>query len=133
LHDSIEDQGATSEEIASRFGSQVADLVDAVTECYGKPKPDWTTRKQLYLEKLRKSSPEAVLISLADKLHNARALEEGLHAHGEAMWEKFFKSRKQETLWFYKELMEVYRTKGFAANWLLVELKGTIKRIFNES
>jgi (p)ppGpp synthase/HD superfamily hydrolase len=98
LHDAVEDQGVAIDEIASRFGQKVADLVNAVTEPHGNPKPSWTKRKNLYLSKLRASSTEAVLISLADKLHNARALEEGLYTHGEVMWEKFFKSRKQETL-----------------------------------
>lgn len=131
LHDVIEDQGVSVAEITSKFGQKVADLVDAVTESYTEPKPDWEQRKRLYLDKLRNSSPEVVLISLADKLHNARALEEGLHAHGEIVWEKFFKSRKQETFWFYKELMEVYRTKGFNNSWLLLELERSVERIFN--
>lgn len=132
LHDSVEDQGVTIDEIASRFGQKVADLVDAVTESNTNPKPDWTQRKNLYLSKLRNASTEAVLISLADKLHNARALEEGLYAHGEVMWEKFFKSRKSETLWFYRELTEIYCAKGFEANWLFIELDRSLKRIFKE-
>ncbi len=84
------------------------------------------------LDKLRSSSKEAVLISLADKLHNARALEEGLYAHSEGMWEKFFQSRKQETCWFYGELMRVYRDRGFQDNWLFIELDRSLKRIFRE-
>jgi len=69
---------------------------------------------------------------LADKLHNARALEEGLHTHGEEMWEKFFKSRKHETSWFYRELMVVYRDKEFEDNWLFIELDRLLQRIFIE-
>ncbi len=132
LHDSIEDQGVTVEEITRRFSQEVADLVDAVTESYSHPKPEWIERKNLYLDKLRGSSREAVLISLADKLHNARALEEGLYAHGEGMWEQFFKSRKHETYWFYQELMAVYRDKGFEDNWLFIELDRLLQRIFRE-
>ncbi|MFO0450611.1 MAG: HD domain-containing protein [Pseudomonadota bacterium] len=132
LHDSIEDQGVTVEEIASRFSQEVANLVDAVTESYSHPKPEWSERKKGYLDKLRNSTREAVLISLADKLHNARALEEGLHTHGEEMWEKFFKSRKHETSWFYRELMVVYRDKEFEDNWLFIELDRLLQRIFIE-
>jgi (p)ppGpp synthase/HD superfamily hydrolase len=132
LHDSIEDQGVTVEEITSRFSQEVADLVDAVTESHSHPKPEWLERKNGYLDKLRNSPREAVLISLADKLHNARALEEGLHTHGEEMWEKFFKSRKHETRWFYRELMVVYRDKEFEDNWLFIELDRLLQRIFIE-
>ncbi len=49
LHDSIEDQGVTVSLIASRFSQEVADLVDAVTELYSDPKPEWLERKKLYL------------------------------------------------------------------------------------
>jgi hypothetical protein len=126
LHDAIEDREVTVDEIANRFGQEIADLVDAVTESDTEPKPPWIDRKKLYIDKLRYSSQEAVLISLADKLHNARALEEGLYSHGEAIWEEFFKSRKQETYWFYRELMTVYRDRGFENNWLFIELERSL-------
>ena len=32
LHDAIEDQGVTREQIAARFGERVADIVDAVSD-----------------------------------------------------------------------------------------------------
>lgn len=131
LHDSVEDQGVTVDEIVSRFGQKVADLVDAVTEPHGDSKPSWKERKNLYLSKLRDSSAEAVLISLADKLHNARSLEEGLYAHSEVLWDKFFNFKK--THWFYKELIEVYRAKGFETSWLFIELDRVIERLFKKS
>lgn len=40
LHDCIEDQEVTVEEISRRFNQEIADLVDAVTESYSYPKPD---------------------------------------------------------------------------------------------
>ncbi len=132
LHDAIEDQGVTTKEIARRFGQEVADLVNALTESYSHPKPEWRERKNSYLEKLRTSSREAVLISLADKLHNARALEAGLHIHGERMWEQFFNSRKHETRWFYGDLMALYRDQGFSDNWLFIELDKLVERLFRE-
>lgn len=131
LHDSVEDQGVKLQEIATKFGQKIADLVEALTEFHSLPKPDWHSRKQIYLKKMSNSSPEALLISLADKLHNARSLEQAINEHGESMWFDFFKSRKIETLWFYKELVQVYRTKGLADNWQLMELEKTLYRIFD--
>lgn len=130
LHDAIEDQGVTVEEITSRFGENVATLVAAVTEFHNQPKPGWLERKNMYLNNLRNSSPEAVLISLADKYHNACSLEQDLFFYGETLWQDFFKSRKDRTKWFYQELIIIYREQGFDDNWLLLELEKTIKRIF---
>lgn len=130
LHDAIEDQGVTVEEISNRFGENVATLVAAVTEFHDRPKPEWLARKQMYLNNLRTSPLEAILISLADKYHNACSLEQDLFFYGEALWQDFFKSRKDETRWFYRELITVYRERGFQDRWLLLELEKTIERIF---
>lgn len=130
LHDAIEDQGVTVEEITNKFGENVATLVAAVTEFHDRPKPEWLARKKMYLNNLRTSSPEAVLISLADKYHNACSLEQDLFFYGEALWQDFFKSRKDRTRWFYQELITVYRERGFHDNWLLLEFEKTIERIF---
>lgn len=131
LHDAIEDQGVTVEEITSRFGENVATLVAAVTEFYNQPKPEWLKRKKMYLNNLRNSPPEAVLISLADKYHNACSLEQDLFFYGKTLWQDFFKSKKEKTQWFYQELIVIYRERGFRNNWLLLELEKTCGRIFN--
>jgi len=131
LHDSIEDQQVTPADIASKFGQKVADLVEALTESYTHPKPSWQTRKELYINQISQASPEAALISLADKLHNARSLEEAINTHGELMWVKFFKSRKVETHWFYQQLMTIYRDQGLSDTWLFHELENSLTRIFN--
>lgn len=131
LHDSIEDQQVTPSEIAAKFGQNVADLVEALTESYTYPKPSWQTRKELYISKIRQASPQAALISLADKLHNARSLEEAINSHGELMWAKFFHSRKTETHWFYQQLIAIYRDQGLSDSWLFHELEKSLSRIFN--
>src|SRR5689334_9380711 len=48
LHDSMEDQGITFDELSQRFGGRVASLVRHVTE-QDKSLP-WEERKRLYLE-----------------------------------------------------------------------------------
>ncbi|PZD74788.1 GTP pyrophosphokinase rsh [Acaryochloris thomasi RCC1774] len=134
LHDAVEDQGVTVTEIEQRFGATVAAYVAAVTETEltTEPQPPWQERKLRYLTQLRAAPAEAVFISLADKLHNARSLEAGLHSHGESLWEDYFKSRRQETRWFYEQLVIEYRAKGFTDHWLLEELLRSLANIFPE-
>ncbi|GAH03459.1 unnamed protein product, partial [marine sediment metagenome] len=74
LHDAVEDQGGleTLVKIRQRFGKRVAGIVDSCSDSYIMPKPAWKPRKENYLDKLQTSSQEVRLVSLADKLHNAR-------------------------------------------------------------
>ena len=61
---------------AKKFGNEVVEIIDGCTECDTYPKPPRIERKHKYLENLRHASPSVRLVSLADKLHNARSLEE---------------------------------------------------------
>jgi (p)ppGpp synthase/HD superfamily hydrolase len=110
LHDAVEDQGglATLDEIRLRFGQPVANLVAALTDSYEHPKPDWRDRKERYLEHLRTAPPGVRLISLADKVHNARSLLIDLRNNGPSLWERFTGGR-DGTLWYYRTLVEVFQ------------------------
>ena len=76
LHDAVEDCGGRPvlNEIRSRFGDRVADIVDGCTDAYTEPKPPWKARKEQYLHHLEDASESILLVSNADKLHNARAI-----------------------------------------------------------
>ncbi|WP_341530143.1 HD domain-containing protein [Nostoc sp. UHCC 0302] len=132
LHDAIEDQGgkSTREEIRQRFGETVVTIVDGCTECDTYPKPPWQERKQQYLENLRHASPSVRLVSLADKLHNARSLLSDLRQHGSSIW-KEFKTGREGTLWFYQQLQQVYSATG--SDFLAQELSRVIQELCNES
>jgi (p)ppGpp synthase/HD superfamily hydrolase len=70
LHDVLEDtQGYSYEKLLEDFGDKVADIVQSLTD---EPLPDlsWNERHTKYLEKLKNSSDEAVLVCLADKYSN---------------------------------------------------------------
>ena len=71
LHDSIEDAGVTAEDIAQRFGSDVAGLVNEVTDDKSLPKQE---RKRLQIENAPKKSTRAQAIKLADKISNLRSV-----------------------------------------------------------
>jgi (p)ppGpp synthase/HD superfamily hydrolase len=110
LHDAVEDQGGRKvlDEIRSRFGEQVAGIVDGCTDAYHSPKPPWRERKESFIAKLKKSPPAIYRVSLADKLHNARATVRDLRLQGGDTWSKF-QGGKNGSLWYYQTLLEIYQ------------------------
>lgn len=110
LHDAVEDQGGleTLEEIRRRFGERVAMIVEGCSDSLGTPKPPWLERKSTYLAHLASAPPEVRLVSLADKLHNARTILADLEEHGEATWERFNGGR-MGSLWYYQSLVEIFQ------------------------
>lgn len=128
LHDAVEDQGGleTLEQIRGQFGERVANIVDVCTDSYTTPKPPWRERKEAYIAHLREATPEAQLVSLADKLHNARAILRDLRQRGETTWDKF-NGGKEGTLWYYNTLLEVLQES--IDNTLVNELERVVVEI----
>ena len=69
LHDTVEDTETTPEELEERFGSEIRELVMAVTDDKRLPKP---MRKRLQVERAGGLSQGARLVKLADKICNLR-------------------------------------------------------------
>jgi (p)ppGpp synthase/HD superfamily hydrolase len=131
LHDAVEDQGgqSTREEIKRRFGDVVVAIVDGCTESDIVPKPPWQERKTRFLDQLRYASPSVRLVSLADKLHNARSLLAQWQQQGDVIWSEF-KGNKQQTLWFYRSLVQVYQQTG--ADWMTEELSRVVQQLCHD-
>ena len=107
LHDAVEDQGGPARlaDIQSKFGNRVANIVSDCTDSWEDPKPDWKPRKEDYLAQMEHKSPDSLLVSLADKTHNARSIITDVIAHGNSVWDRFTASR-EDTLWYYRSLAE---------------------------
>ena len=122
LHDSAEDQGgeAVLAEIGTRFGPDVAAIVGECSDTVETPKPPWQQRKQRYIDHLGSASDDAVLVSLADKLDNARAILRDVRGVGPALWERFSVSDPASHLWYYRSLFAVYQRRNHT--WLVDEL-----------
>lgn len=77
LHDVIEDTPLTSDDLASEFGQEVAELVEGVTKL---AKAAFETTKHAQAENLRKMllamsrDIRVIIVKLADRLHNMRTL-----------------------------------------------------------
>ena len=77
LHDTIEDTGATSEEISALFGEDVAKLVDGVTKLTRIQLQNVEAKQAENFRKLLLAMSEDIrvlLVKLADRLHNMRTL-----------------------------------------------------------
>ena len=113
LHDAVEDQGGqeTLIEIRERFGDRVAAIVEGCSDATSTPKPPWRKRKETYLAHLIEASPDVLLVSLADKLHNARSIYRDLKENGLEILQKF-RGGKSGTLWYYNELVKIFYTSS---------------------
>lgn len=109
LHDAVEDQGGmnTLEEIKGRFGEKVARIVEECTDAFTHPKPPWRERKQAHIERVSDCTPEALLVILADKVHNLRTMLADFDHQGESIWEKFNGGR-DGTLWYNSALLPIF-------------------------
>ena len=91
LHDAAEDQGGETilGEIRARYGPAVAEIVADCTDAWTEPKPAWRPRKEAYLAALPSKPRGSLLVSLADKTHNAGAILGDYRRMGEALWDRF--------------------------------------------
>ena len=114
LHDAVEDCGVTVEELHDRFGAEVAAIVAGCSDSFSSDrgeKAPWLGRKQAYLAHLATASPSVLLVSAADKIHNARAILADYRVLGESLWSRF-KGGRDDTLWYYRSLVSEFRKRG---------------------
>ena len=109
LHDTIEDTDTTPQEIVAAFGPRVASIVEACTDTDVRPKPPWRERKERYLAHLRapETSTDVLVVSRADKLHNARAILQDYRDIGDELWSRF-KEGPEQQLWYYEALTGIF-------------------------
>jgi GTP pyrophosphokinase len=110
LHDAVEDQGGrvVLATIRALWGDDVAAIVEACSDTDQTPKPPWLRRKQNYIAHIAHLTPSALLVSAADKLHNARAILADLRTQGDALWSRF-NAPKDSQLWYYAALVDAFR------------------------
>lgn len=113
LHDAVEDQGGlpTLATIRHMFGDRVASTVEACsdsTTTNPSEKLPWRQRKENYLELLRTADADALLVSIADNLHNARSILADYRKWREDLWPRF-SAPKKDQLWFYGTMVKTLR------------------------
>lgn len=111
LHDAVEDQGGyeTLDRIREKFGDRVAHIVEGCTDDFGHKRISWCERKTRYIKHLRDETDEETrIVSLADKVHNARTILLDYIEYGDAVFNRF-SARKEGTMWYYRNLVDAFR------------------------
>jgi (p)ppGpp synthase/HD superfamily hydrolase len=128
LHDAVEDQGGAPmlELIRARFGEVVAEAVDSCSDTDVTPKPPWKKRKEAYIASIPRKSRTALLVSLADKVHNARAILDDYKEVGETLWARF-RGKRKGTLWYYRALADAF--KGRKPHKLVMALETAVTEL----
>jgi len=131
LHDAVEDQGGprTLARIRDAFGDDVAAIVDGCSDTDVEPKPPWRARKQAYIDAMETAEHSVLLVSAADKLHNARCTLQDLRLHGAVVWERF-SGKRDGTLWYYETITAVFRRRLDAP--LVTDLSDVVRRLADE-
>ncbi|MGZ8630926.1 MAG: HD domain-containing protein [Actinomycetota bacterium] len=132
LHDAVEDGGEELiEPIRETFGERVIDIVlecsDAVVP-KGADKPGWWERKRAYIERVPQESSGAVLVTTADKVHNARAIVSDLREIGDEVFARFT-AGKDGALWYQRAITEALERNPHTPRRLLVELRSALDEI----
>ena len=111
LHDVVEDQEVTLDEIEDRFGARVAEIVDVLTEQKldeeGKRR-SWEIRKQEAVAHMRHASEEAAAVKMADTIHNARSIICDMRRDGAEIWERFNRGPAAQ-IGYYRQVLEAGR------------------------
>ena len=130
LHDGPEDQGGekTLKLIEHRFGTRVAHLVDGLTDSKVEPKPAWRPRKEMYLRHLATTDDSTRLVSMADKLYNARAIVRDLRDDGPKSFGKFAGGH-DGVLWYYRSLVDTYNKTSSKDSRILKDLTETVDQM----
>ena len=117
LHDALEDQAhkMSPNEIRARFGDRVEAIVEACTDGNPEEQRDrdparWRVRKQIYIDQVATKPADALLVSMADKLYNARAILEDFREIGDKLWPRFTAGR-DGNLWYYRALLTAFKAR----------------------
>ena len=121
LHDTIEDTKGTYSELESRFGTDVAELVDGVTKLTNL---QLSNRESKQAENFRKlfmamsKDLRVILVKLADRLHNMRTIR---HMRAEKQLQKS------------RETMDIYAPLAgrMGMQWMREELEDLAFRVVN--
>lgn len=129
LHDAVEDQGGaeTLKQIGLQFGAKVGAIVEACSDTDEIPKPPWRGRKEAYIAHLGTAERSVLRVSLADKLHNARAILFDLRGQGSTLWDRFTTATAEDQLWYYGALADAFAARE--AGPMAVELRRVVEEI----
>lgn len=143
LHDAAEDCGGRPmlETVRVLFGDDVAKIVDACSDTFETPKPEWLPRKEAYISAMPTKPAATKLVACADKLHNISHTLRDIKNEGVEPWknrmEKTPNGKSSKQCWYYRGCLDALssgwtnpiRDEFARAVILLSELVGTAEDI----
>jgi len=129
LHDIPEDCGGEPrlQEITEMFGPRVEKIVrgcsDSLVEDPTEKAP-WRDRKEVHISHLHKADTDTLIVTAADKAHNARSIATDLQNQGPSLWDRF-NAQRDDIIWYYESVYEVLNQRQVSSA-LLVPLRNAI-------
>lgn len=132
LHDVVEDQGGLprADDVRARFDDRVADIVLGCSDSTAEDRKDklpYAERKATHIAYLREASDDVLLVTAADKLHNARAIQADLMIDGPGMLARF-NGEPDQILAYYRSVLDVLESRGIAPV-LVVPMRHTVDQM----
>ena len=125
LHDIIEETSFTYEDLKEKYGEELANNVEKLSE--NQKIPDYKKRKEEFIKRLETYDNNLILVELADKLQNLISDYNLFLTNGKNSLPTEAKSY-EEIKWFYTELKNLFNKK-LEPN-LLLERYNKIYRIY---
>jgi (p)ppGpp synthase/HD superfamily hydrolase len=106
LHDTIEDCKEVTETVLQElFGARIAALVTEVSKQKSDQTQTWMQKKEAYIEQIKHTSKDAMLIVAVDKMVNMEGYFEALLHDAAAI--SSFKGKPEEYVWYYAAIGDV--------------------------
>lgn len=128
LHDVIEDTKYSKEDIEEKFGKQIAELVNSVSE--SDKSLSWEERKKETIEFTKNASIEIKMIECADKVSNLESLKRILNEKGEDVWDAFKRGREKQK-WYHTNMYKSVIANTEQEEELFERYRRLIEDIFN--
>jgi len=116
LHDVAEDCGGEPRlaEIADKFGERVAHIVRGCSDSLvvdEVTKAPWRERKEAHIQYLKDADSDIMVVTAADKTHNARAIATDIASIGNRVWDRF-NADQSEIIWYYNSIFNLLSDAG---------------------
>jgi len=116
LHDVAEDCGGEPRlaEIADKFGERVAHIVRGCSDSLvvdEVTKAPWRERKEAHIQHLKDADSDIMVVTAADKTHNARAIATDIASIGNRVWDRF-NADQSEIIWYYNSIFNLLSDAG---------------------
>jgi (p)ppGpp synthase/HD superfamily hydrolase len=129
LHDIPEDCGGEPRlrEIAEKFGPRVEKIVRGCSDSLvedPEEKAPWRERKEVHIDHLKDADMDTLIVTAADKAHNARSIATDLQNQGSSLWDRF-NANRDDIIWYYESVYAVLSQRQVSSS-LLTPLRNAI-------